>query len=392
MSFQIQYNIKIEALRRLELISKVDGNLQVLRMNPEWAHLLEHETKIKEAISSIGVEGTVLSIDQAKAITTGNKDIKVGEKEEREFRGYYESLQFIKEQIPQDLNLRLLLTIHEKITQGDEKAWPGKIKNTQNYIKSRGKIVYSPPPPEQMSFVLKEFFNWFNKSARDDSGSPIIAAAICHFWFVWIHPFKDGNGRVARLLTTFLLLKRGSEGTRYFALSDYYNQHKDEYYDALEETNKCDPKMPAMNFNGNLTTWINFFISSYLEQMQSIKKVTNRILQLNIRVDHLRKDGLITESHNKVLNFLYAREKASYKELTKYLSVSNQRVEQILRPLRKAQILVEEQIGSTKWFMLGSPENEPDETILVHKKVRKATIRKKKLKTPTQRVFPIFEE
>lgn len=392
MNFNISYKINPETLRNLELISKVDGNLQVLRMNPEWALLLEHEAKIKEAVSSIGVEGTILSIDQAKAITTGDKDVKVGEREEREFLGYYESLQFIRDHIAENLNLKLLLTIHDKITQGDEEAWPGKIKNEQNYIQSYNKIIYTPPPPEQTNFLLNEFITWFNKTTEEEKVSPIIAAAICHFWFVWIHPFKDGNGRVSRLLTTFLLLKRSSEGIRYFALSDYYNQHKDEYYDALEETNKCNPIIPSMNYSGDLTTWINFFIRSYLNQMQSIRKVTNRILQLNIRVDHLRKGGLIAESHNKVLTFLSTREKASYKELTKYLKVSNQRVEQILKPLRKAQILTEEKIGSVKWFMLGSPENEPDETILIHKTIKKPTARRKKTNTPFQKVLPIFKD
>ncbi len=392
MNFSINYKIRQKTVINLELISKVDGNLQVLRMNPEWANLLEHEAKIREAVSSIGVEGTVLSIDQAKAITTGDKNIKVGEKEEREFLGYYESLQFVKDRISEELNLQLLLIIHEKITSGDSKAFPGKIKNEQNYIQSHKKIIYTPPPPEHTNLLVKQFITWFNKVSKEETISPIVAAAICHFWFVWIHPFKDGNGRVARLLTTFLLLKRNSEGTRYFALSDYYNEHKDEYYDALEKTNKCNPKIPAMNFIGDLTIWIDFFVNSYLKQMKSIRKVTNRILQLNIRVDHLRKKGLITETHNKVLTFLSTREKASYKELTKYLDVSNQRVEQILKPLRKAQILAEEKIGLTKWFMLGSPENEPDETLLEKKKRKKPTKSKKIFKAPTQKVLPIFED
>ena len=90
--FKINYKIKYQDIRNLELVSQTDGYLQVLRMNSDWASLLESKARIAEAVSSIGVEGTVVTLDQAKAITVGNKNIQIGEKEKREFVGYYESL------------------------------------------------------------------------------------------------------------------------------------------------------------------------------------------------------------------------------------------------------------------------------------------------------------
>ncbi len=392
MNFSINYTINNKDLRSLELISQANGNLQVLRMNPNWAILLERQAKIKEAIGSIGIEGTVLSLNQAQAITIGDKKIEVGEKERREFTGYYESLDHIKNKIDINLSKSLLLEIHGKITVGDKKAFPGKIRMDQNYIESKGKIIYTPPPPEQLSKLLDDFISWFNKTAKDKDFSPVVAAAICHFWFVWIHPFADGNGRVGRLLTTFLLLKKESEGIKYFALSDYYNQDKDTYYDALEDTNKCNPKIPSMNFDSDLTTWVRFFIKSYNKQMKEVRSVTNRILQLNIRVEHLRNDGLITETHNKALSFLSSREKTSYKELREHLEVSGPRINQILKPLREANILIEEKIGKEKWFALGAPEIEPDETIFNKKLKSKKVdnIGKDEKKSSIQATLPIF--
>jgi Fic family protein len=86
---------------------------------------------------------------------------------------------------------------------------------------------------------------------------------------------------------TYYLLKKKSEGIKYFALSDYYNKKKEGYYNALEKTNICDPKSPSMNFNKDLSLWVSYFIDSYLIQMEDVKDVTNRILQLNIRIQHL---------------------------------------------------------------------------------------------------------
>ncbi len=393
--FKINYKIKYQDIRNLELVSQTDGYLQVLRMNSDWASLLESKARIAEAVSSIGVEGTVVTLDQAKAITVGNKNIQIGEKEKREFVGYYESLQYIKKNINEELTNNFLLRIHEMITRGDRNSYPGKFRVDQRGVQGKkGKLIYKAPPPDHLSFLIREFIKWFNKVSKDKNFSPVIAAAICHFWFVWIHPFCDGNGRVSRLLTTFLLLKKKSEGIRYFALSGYYNKNKDSYYDTLEVTNICDPSIPSMNFDKDLTPWISYFIKSYLFQMKEIKEVTNRILQLNIRVDHLRRQGLITENHNKVLSLLSTREKVSYGELQEYLDISKPRVHQILEPLRRAHILIEDKIGSTMWFKLGAPDDEPDETILIKKRLNKKSKKLKKpldLKLAKQGTLPIFE-
>ena len=395
MAFTPKYSISETQVRNLELISKTDGYLQVLRMNPDWAQLLESRARILEAVGSIGIEGTVVSLDQARAITTGNNEVEIGEKERREFEGYYESLQFIKENVDEPLSVGLLLKIHEKVTRGDAQANPGKFRTDIRQVQSKGKIIFTPPPPAQITVLMREFIQWFNAAAENKEMSPIIAAAVSHFWFVWVHPFCDGNGRTSRILTTFLLMKKRSEGVKYFALSDYYNTHKDGYYDALEEVNICDPKIPAMNFDRDMTSWVGYFIESLLEQMESVKEITNRILQFNIRVNHLRKEGLITDSHDKILSFLSSREKASYPELTKELGVSKQRVNQILAPLRESQILIQEKIGNLMWFKLGSPETETKEEILVKKKPVKKNIDADPVDNdnntpPQQIVMPIF--
>jgi Fic family protein len=392
MNFSFNYNIGEDLARHLEMISHINGNLQVLRMNPDWATLLETKARIREAVSSIGVEGTVVSLEQARAITQGHHDIKIGEKEKREFVGYYDTLQYIKDHLDDKLSLKLLLTLHEMITRGDAKALPGKIKAKQNYVSRGGKIVYTPPPPEQMGFLLDEFFKWFNAAASDKELSPVLAGAICHFWFVWIHPFADGNGRASRILTAFLLLKKKSEGIRYFALSDYYNRFTSEYTDALGATNTSNPKMPAMRFTSTLNPWIQFFVKSYYEQMEEVKQVTDQIFQFHIRVAQLRDQGLITPGQDKVLSFLSKRERASYRELAVALGVSKARIEQILKPLRRGHVLVEQRIGSEIWFSLGSPEIEPDQ-IALRERVKKAKQMKRGPKSSmTQGVLPIFKD
>jgi Fic family protein len=391
MSFTPQYELTATDVRHLELISKGDGLLQVLRMNPEWEKLLERRAGIREAIGSLGIEGTVLSVAQANAITIGDTSVSVGEKERREFVGYSQGLEFIRERIDESLTMATMLRLHELVTQGDPDAQPGKVRSDLRSVERHGRIVYTAPPPAQLALLLGEFMKWFNATADDWNFSPVVAAAICHFWFVWIHPFADGNGRVSRLLTTWMLLRKKSEGVKYFALSDYYNENLEGYYDALGETNAVsDPKSPAMNFDGSLNRWVSYFLVSYQEQMQKAKTVANRILQFKIRVDHLRKDGLISEKHEKLLAFLSGRERASYEELSSHLDVTAGRVTQLLQPLRAAKILAETWIGNKLWFELGAPENEPDESTL--KRPLKRRVEPPEVGIPgIQGVLPIFE-
>lgn len=390
MGFGLTYHLDRQLdIHNLEVISQINGHLQVLRMNPEWAHLLEQQARVKEAVSSIGIEGTVITFEQAKALTIGSEDVQVSEKERREFLAYYESITFIKDHLEDPLSIAFLLSLHERVTRGDSAALPGRFRSDSRSVKRGDRLVFTAPPPDHLSFLVRDFVEWFNTAANDRALSPIVAAAICHFWFVWIHPFQDGNGRVGRLLTTFMLLKKGSEGIRYFALSDFYNRHKDEYYDTLERVNASEPTTPAINYKGDLTPWLSFFIRSYLEQMETLEKVTTRILQYRIRVERLRAEGRITDRHNRILTFLSSRERASYRELAEHLKVTKSAVNQLLGPLRHARLLVEENIGKEKWFSLGSPETEPDETIFKPRLKRRSGARSRRRPT-IQPVLPIF--
>jgi Fic family protein len=391
MSFTIprppNFNAKRE--RELEQIAQIDGLLQALKMDPGLAHVLEEKARLREAIASIGVEGTVVSEKQARAITQGTAT-DVTDKQRREFEGYHESLTFIKSHIDERFSLGLLLRIHETIANGDAKALPGKFRVDQRCVKRNGKVVYTPPPVSQLQFLVRQFIGWFNTVSEDKNVSPIIAAAICHFWFVWIHPFTDGNGRTARLLTTYLLLRKKSEGIKYFALSDFYNRHIEDYYNALEAANPCNVQVPAMNYTADLSPWILFFVHSYREQMSAIKGIANGIMQYKMRIERLRGEGRISEGHMKVLTFLSSREKASYDEIATHLgNVSKARVSQVLDVLREAKLVVEERIGRRMWFALAAPETEPDETIL-KKKLKTGFSKRASNKPMNQAALPLF--
>lgn len=138
------------------------------------------------------------------------------------------------------MSLRLIREIHQELmrdVRGQERD-PGEFRRTQNWIgpagSTLGDAVFVPPPPQPMKEALANLETFLHH----DELPALIHAAVAHAQFETIHPFLDGNGRVGRLLITFLLCHRGVLSRPLLYLSYYLKQHRQEYYDRLQAP--CD--------------------------------------------------------------------------------------------------------------------------------------------------------
>jgi Fic family protein len=112
----------------------------------------------------------------------------------------------------------------------------------------REKVHYEAPPAELLPDEMKKFLNWFNSN---DDNDPVLKAAIAHLWFVTIHPFDDGNGRIARAITDLLLARADGTSQRFYSMSAQIRKERNAYYDILEQTQKSDL---------NITPWLEWFL------------------------------------------------------------------------------------------------------------------------------------
>ena len=110
-------------------------------------------------------------------------------------------------------------------------------------------VHYSAPAPERVPDEMERFLSWFNV---DNDTDLVLKAAIAHLWFVSIHPFDDGNGRIARALTDMLLAKSENSPLRFYSVSNEINLDRKGYYDILEETETGD---------GDITAWLLWFFN-----------------------------------------------------------------------------------------------------------------------------------
>lgn len=117
---------------------------------------------------------------------------------------------------------------------------------------------YRAPDPEEVPSMMERFIAWFNESKSE----PLLKAGIAHLWFLTIHPFDDGNGRIARALTELLLARSDKSPRRYYSMAGQILNHREEYYTILERTQKgsCD-----------ITSWLNWFfvmLNAAIEQSE----------------------------------------------------------------------------------------------------------------------------
>ena len=146
----------------------------------------------------------------------------------------------------------------------------GKYRTNEEHIVSgmfgREKIHYIAPSPDRLEGEMQKFLSWFD---RDEPVSSVIRSAVAHFWFVSIHPFEDGNGRLARILSDVLLARGERSEFRFYNVSSQINKDKHHYYDILERMQHGD---------GDITEWLVWYMQKLMDSLDEAETIITTIL------------------------------------------------------------------------------------------------------------------
>ncbi len=150
----------------------------------------------------------------------------------------------------------------------------GKYRTNEEQIVSgmfgREKVHYIAPAPDRVEGEMARFIDWFNRA--EDTNS-VIRSAIAHLWFVSIHPFEDGNGRLARILSDMLLARADRSEFRFYNISSQINKDKNHYYDILEQT---------QHGSGDITEWILWYAKTLSTALDDAENVVSTILNKSL--------------------------------------------------------------------------------------------------------------
>ena len=269
-------------------LGRLDGSIQTL---PDANLFISMYTR-KEAVLSSQIEGTQSSLSDLLVAEAGIPYARGAiPKDVNEVLNYVNAMEYGLERLEKlPLSIRLIKEIHAILLSGvrGRHLQPGELRSSQNWIGSPGcslnEAMFVPPPPDEMLTALGDLEKFMHV---EDTLPALIRIGLVHAQFETIHPFLDGNGRVGRLLITFLLCQREILLKPALYLSYYFKQHRDEYYRRLQ----------SVRNEGDWESWLAFFIQGVVEVSGGATDTARRILTL--REDHRE---LVTDKLGRAAN------------------------------------------------------------------------------------------
>ena len=231
-----------------------------------------------------------------------------------------------------------------KITVGD---WRTDQKGPMQVVSGpvgREKVHFEAPSAEIVSKEMIQFLTWFNKDEKDD---PVVKAAIAHFWFVTIHPFEDGNGRIARTIAEMQLAKADKMAQRFYSMSAQIQLEKKTYYNTLEKSQKGGL---------NITDWIEWFLLCLGRSLSAAELTVSKALQKGHYWEYLATKKINDRQRimiNKLLDGFEGKLNSS--KWAKLVKCSSDTALRDIQNLMDQNVLVKEEAGGRSTSYVLSP-------------------------------------
>lgn len=313
-------------------LGRLDGSIQTLP-NPDLFVLMYVR---REAVLSSQIEGTQASINDLLEVEadvfTGHQPSDVGE-----VLNYVAAMNHGLSRLNElPVSNRLIREIHEELMKGARGGFanPGEIRTTQNWIGPTGctlnEASFVPPPPSSVPNALSDLEKFIH--GKHDLPA-LIKIGLVHAQFETIHPFLDGNGRIGRLLVTFLLCEQKILQVPLLYLSYYFKQNRNEYYDLLQRTRT----------EGDWEAWLKFFLQGIAEVSNQATETARRIVALRERHRTMITDRLGRVSGNgiAILERLFNQPIVSVNTVREWIGTSYPAANSIVAELCEIGVLVE---------------------------------------------------
>jgi Fic family protein len=272
IKFMPKYIINNKLISYLLRIESAKEKISHLPLTPKILASLRETTKLYTTHYSTMIEGNRLIPEQIKVILKHNEHFPGRERDEHEIKGYYSALVKLEELAAKKspITEKTIQTLHALVmADGRIKVKPTLYRDGQNVIKD-GKtraIVYMPPEAKDVPILMKQLVTWIKQS--QDIPCPVVAG-IVHYQFATIHPYYDGNGRTARLLTTLILHFGGYDLKGLYSLEEYYAKNLGAYYTAVSVGESHNYYMGRAA--ADLTPWIEYFIEGMAVSFENVLK------------------------------------------------------------------------------------------------------------------------
>lgn len=309
-------------------LARYDG-LLIGMINP--AVMLSPLTN-QEAVLSSKIEGTQATMEEVLEYEAGQEHSEEKQHDIQEILNYRKALLLAKQSIvDRPINLSLIKNLHQILmdsVRGENKE-PGEFRKDQNWIGAPGCSIeqasFVPPGPLQLMDHLQAWDCYINSDDID----AIVQTAVVHAQFELLHPFKDGNGRIGRLLIPLFLFSKGRLSSPMFYLSAYLEKHREEYYSRLR----------AISEQGDWTGWCAFFLRAVTAQAQQNGTTLREIIKL-YDVTKIQVRDITRSPHSaQLVDALFDRPIFTAADIAQRASVPKPTVHKLMNSLLEAGVL-----------------------------------------------------
>lgn len=299
--YQPKFTISNKILKYVGIVEACKEVIDHAPLLPYYEKRFQEDALVRTVHYGTHIEGNELDLSQAEKVVMGQQVI-ARERDIQEVINYRKVIEFIDEwgieqdnkKVSEALIKQLHLLTVAKILPEETS---GIYRKTQVVIKSSqtGDVVFRPPLAVVVQRHITDLLDFINSLESHDM-HPVLKSGIVHYEFVRIHPFIDGNGRVARALATLILFMDGYDIRKFFSLEEYFDSDAGRYYESLQSVERHE---------GDLTTWLEYFTEGLSVELHKIKERVEHVsADTNIKEKLGGKPILLTDRQMKIVEYI----------------------------------------------------------------------------------------
>jgi Fic family protein len=291
------------ALGRItELRRKLDARGPIPRV---WKGRTRRDLEAEATAASTRLEGVAVTVDEARRILAGDRPSGVSTTDADLVTGYRDAMQLVLARADAPAftwHSELLLAVHHRVLAGSHSSGAGRFREGQNWLtnSASGARVYLPPSASLVPALVDELCDWADRSTE----SPPVQAAVVHVCLAGIHPFKDGNGRTARVAASLAMYRGGYRLPLFTSLEEWWGRHADQYYRAFD----ClgDEYLP----DADVSSFVETHVGAQATQLEalSLRIATERAVWTVLEDFAVHDLGLHERTTHGLYDAFFARE------------------------------------------------------------------------------------
>ncbi len=309
-------------LPKFQITNDILGNIGIIEacrevivnapIVPAWEKQFVEEAVVKTVHYGTAIEGNALSLDQAREVLEG-KEVVARERDVQEVLNYREVLKYIDrlealrqdKEMPFEYTEEQLLRMHQLTVERVVDHGVGKFREAQVIVRSvqSGEASYKAPPAVEVPYLVEGLLLWLN-DRQSLKVHPVLRAAITHYFLVAIHPFVEGNGRVARAMATLVLWAEGYDIRRLFSLEEYFDQDVAAYYSALQAVSNQTEELEERD----LTSWLEYFTQALAVELTRVKEKVRRLSMDERLKNKVGKQIALSDRQIKLVEYMKEHE------------------------------------------------------------------------------------